>query len=161
MLAVSLGTTAWWQSLDDANEPPSAVSGDGVPELDVVDGFDQVIGRDLRIGSEQVLADVYAPAAELYLDWGDWSQVTPAAIGESITDLGLLGARVAPERADEISMSVDPSGIVLGALDLESDETECVWLRDRGLGPEIAHDNSGGSCSAEHAPSNGWEPVEI
>jgi hypothetical protein len=161
MLALSLGTTAWWQSLDDANESPSAVAGAGVPELDVVDGFDRVIGRDLRVGAEQVLADVYRPASDLYVDWGDWSQVTPAAIGESITELGLLAAPVAPERADEISMLVEPNGIVLGALDLESDNTDCVWLRDQGLGPEIVHDNSDGSCSAERAPSIGWEPVEI
>ncbi len=159
MLALSLGTTAWWQSLDDAARP-TAVPGDGEPQVDEVGGFDQAFGRDLRIGAERVLAEVYAPAAELYFDWGDWSQVTPAAIGASITNLGLVGPDVAPARADEISMLVNTDGVVFGTLDLDGDTSDCIWLRDGGLGPEIVHD-AAENCSASEAPPNGWEPVDI
>ena len=162
MIIVSLGTTAWWQSLDRELEAPAAVVGDGTPTVgDGSAAVDRPTGRPIGSGAETVLAEVYRPAAALYADWGTWDQVTPEAIGESASGIGLLGSDVAPERADEISVSIGARGVLFGTLDLGDDGTDCVWLRDAGLGPHVLHDTGEGDCSADNAPARGWEPVAI
>lgn len=159
MVVVSLGTAAWWRSLDE-DPPPSAVPGDGAPVLgEDPAAYDRPEGRPTRTGSETLLVTVWGPAAELYDDWGTWRQVTPAAIGESVVALGLLAADVSPERADEVSVAVEADRIVLGVIDLEVGPDACAWLRDDGIGPQIVHTVTGGDCSADAAPTRGWEYV--
>ncbi len=162
MIMLSLSTTAWWQSLDEDLESPAAVVGDGTPSVgDDTASIDRPTGRPISAGAETVLAEVYRPAARLYVDWGTWEQVTPEAIGEATPGLGLLAPDVAPERADEVSVTIDERDVVFGALDLGGTDTGCAWLRDTGLGPQVVHDSDEGDCSAGNAPARGWEPVAI
>jgi hypothetical protein len=155
MLALSLGTTWWWQEAD----PEPTDGGRGVVSGAAADRAD---ARPIEPGGETTLAAAYAPVAELHAAWGDWSQVTPPAIGAVVRTLGVVDAAVAPERADEISLAVDArGGVVLGALDLAVGPADCVWLRDRGFGPEVAHERGAGDCSAAAAPATGWVAVTI
>jgi hypothetical protein len=156
MLALSVGTTMWWKSLDPEPEPNGGTAAIG----DVAE-FDRPLGRDIRSGGETTLAAAYAPAAAIYEEWADWSQVTPPAIGAVVPHIGIVAATRSPERADEVSLDVVSDGVVFGALDLNQGPSDCVWLRDLGLGPEVVHVLDAGDCSAAASPIRGWEPVEI
>lgn len=157
MLAAALGTTVWWQRTDPSSE--SARGGEGVV-ADVAE-FDLPEGRPVREGGETTLGAVYTPAAAIYLEWADWSQVTPPALGAAMPRIGIVAADRSPERADEVSLAVEEDGVVFGTLDLVQGPDDCVWLRDIGLGPEVVHGFATGDCSALAAPDAGWEPVEV
>lgn len=156
MVVGAIATTMWWQGVDSESEPPGDKS-----EIGDVAAFDRGPGRASQAGGETVLAAVYAPAAAAYAEWQDWSRVTPPAIGAAVPRIGIIAADRSPERADEVSFEVDAvDGVVLGTLDLDQGPSGCVWLRDRGLGPEVVHVPDAGDCSANASPERGWEPVE-
>lgn len=157
VLLVAIATTAWWQALESDPGPRWR----GRAEIGDAAGVDRAPGRPLVGSAERTLARLWTHVVELRSVWDDYSQVTAPVLGAAEPTIGIVAADRAAIRSSQVSLAVpDTFAIVLATLDEEAGE--CVWWRERGLGPEVARATAitTDDCSALAAPAYGWQAVE-
>jgi hypothetical protein len=159
VLAVGVNMLVWWRLgadagpriVDDATSTPA-----GGAEIGTAEEADRPAGRPPSGAAERTLVEVWAPIADLYAMWDDYSRVTPAALGAAQPHIGIVGPDRSPTRIDEVSLLVDHDVfVVLGT----RDGGACAWLRDNGAGPQAAQVANALDCSANAAPIVGWDDL--